>query len=201
MLYSGNLCGVYWFCIPFSNLIYILTPWAYTSKWFIEGPARKGGFEPYVREIAAEPIFRIRLECVLALCYQVAVFILLGLTWKGWLLCHFAFALHWSALQYVNHAWSPRDIVHGAWNLKVSPVASALALNYHYHLAHHRNASLPWIHLPSHVKPEDERPTFWKIYFSLYGGTRPAPPMLNQEEITETTTGPVQKSVLEAEAQ
>jgi fatty acid desaturase len=196
MLYSGNLCGMYWFCIPLSNLIYILAPWLYTSKWFVQGVARHGGFEPYVREIAAEPKLRIWLECVFSLVYQVAIFLVLGLTWKGWLLCHFAFALHWSALQYVNHAWSPRDIIHGAWNLKVSSISSALALNYHYHLAHHRYPALPWIHLPKHVKPEDDRPTFWKIYFSLYGGTRPAPPMLEQDQtlIMETTTGPVKQS-------
>jgi fatty acid desaturase len=101
----------------------------------------------------------------------------LDLTWQGWLLCHWAFALHWSALQYVDHAWSSRDIVNGAWNLKVSLVARALALNYHYHLAHHRHPQTSWVHLPELVDHAEPQPTFWRIYFSLWGGTRPAPPM------------------------
>ncbi len=40
----------------------------------------------------------------MAFTYQVAVFWALGLTWVGWLMAHFLFALHWSALQYVDHA-------------------------------------------------------------------------------------------------
>jgi fatty acid desaturase len=176
-IYAGNLLGLYWFCIPLSNLIYLLCPWLYRSKAFVEGPARALGFEPYVREIARLPMLWIWLECALAFVYQVLVIVLLDLNWQGWLLCYWAFAAHWSALQYVDHAWSPRDIVNGAWNLKVSQVTSAIALNYHYHLAHHRHPQVPWPYLPTLVEESDTRPTFWCIYFSLWGGARPAPPM------------------------
>ena len=176
-IYAGNLFGLYWFCIPLSNLIYLVCPWLYTSKWFVEGPARALGFEPYVREIARLPKLRIWLECVLAFAYQALVFVVLNLNWQGWLLCYWAFAAHWSALQYVDHAWSPRDIVNGAWNLKVLPITSAIVLNYHYHLAHHRHPQVPWPYLPRLVQETDRRPTFWSIYFSLWGGARPAPPM------------------------
>lgn len=176
-LYAGNLLGFYWFCIPLSNLIYLIAPWLYASRGFIEGPARYLGFEPYVREIAQHSKLRIWAECLFAFSYQALLWWALDLTWQGWLLCYWAFALHWSALQYVNHAWSPRDVVHGAWNLKVLPVTRALALNYHYHLAHHRHPQAPWVHLARLVDPAEPRPTFWRIYFSLWGGTRPAPPM------------------------
>ena len=176
-LYAGNLLGFYWLCIPLSNLIYLVAPWLFTSRGFIEGPARYLGFEPYVREIAQHSKLRIWAECFLALSYQVMMWWLLGLTWQGWLLCYWAFALHWSALQYVDHAWSARDVVHGAWNLKVLPLTRALALNYHLHLAHHRDPQAPWVQLPSLVNPEEPQPTFWQIYFRLWGGTRPAPPM------------------------
>ncbi len=36
-----------------------------------------------------------------------------------------------------DHAFSPRDVVNGAWNLRVLPWTRALALNYHHHKAHH----------------------------------------------------------------
>lgn len=177
-LYGGNLFGLYWFCIPASVLVFLFTPMLYTSRRFIEGPARHLGFEPYVRDIANNSPGRIWLECLLAVAYQASAWIYLDLNWQGWLLCHWAFALHWSALQYVDHAWSPRDVTEGAWNLKVTPVARALALNYHFHLAHHREPGVAWIHLPSLAREGDAYPTFWSIYFSLWGGTRPAPPML-----------------------
>jgi fatty acid desaturase len=182
-LYCGNLFGLYWFCIPVSNMVYLIVPWLYTSRYFVQGPARYLGFEPYVKEIAEHCKLRIWAECLLAFSYQLLLWKVLDLNWRGWLLCHWAFALHWSALQYVDHAWSPRDIINGAWNLKLSPVFRALALSYHYHLTHHRMPTLPWIHLPKFVDPREFQPTFWAIYFSLWGGTRPAPPMAGEAAV------------------
>ena len=178
-LYAGNLFGLYWFLIPISGLLYLLAPWIYTSSRFIHGPGRFLGFEPYLEEIAQYSGWRIWGECLWALAYQIGLWWLLDLNWQGWLLCYWAFALHWSALQYVDHAWSPRDVINGAWNLRVHPLSQALALNYHYHLAHHRHPKAPWNMLPGLVDPAEPRPGFWSIYFSLWGGTRPAPPMEN----------------------
>ena len=182
-LYAGNLFGLYWFFIPISTMLYFLAPWLFGSRWFIQGPARYLGFESYVEEIGQHPKSRIWGECFLAVLYQGMLYWMLDLNWKGWLLCHWTFAVHWSALQYVDHAWSPRDIVNGAWNLKVWPITRAIALNYHFHLAHHRHPWVPWIHLPKFVDPNEPQPTFWSIYFSLWGGTRPAPPMVEQSAV------------------
>ena len=65
----------------------------------------------------------------------------------------------------------------GAWNLRVHPIARALALNYHLHRAHHQAPTMPWIHLPKLVTRYEAEPSFWQIYRSLWRGTRPAPPM------------------------
>ncbi|MDR2187833.1 MAG: fatty acid desaturase [Azonexus sp.] len=179
ILYGGNLLGLYWFFIPLNALIYLCLPWLFRSRRFIEGPARWLSFEPFVRDIvASRQSSRIWLECLWALLYHVALFWLLGLNWQGWLLCYWAFALHWSSLQYVDHAWSVRDVVNGAWNLKVLRLSRLLALNYHCHLAHHQHPQAPWTELPRLVDPARPQPTFWAIYFSLWRhGTRPAPPM------------------------
>lgn len=176
-MYGGNLFGLYWFMIPLSNLLILVAPTYFTSERFIHGPAKALGFESYLEEIAQYSITRIWFECLLALGYQVALYYLLDLSWQGWLLCHWFFALHWSALQYVDHAWSPRDVINGAWNLKVLPLSRLLALNYHYHLAHHRHPQVPWIYLPLYVNANEPQPTFWSIYSTLWGGVRPAPPM------------------------
>lgn len=176
-MYGGNLLGLYWFMIPLSNLLILVAPTYFTSERFIHGPAKVLGFESYLEEIAQHSIMRIWFECLLALGYQVALFYLLDLSWQGWLLCHWFFALHWSALQYVDHAWSTRDVVNGAWNLKVLPISRLLALNFHYHLAHHQYPNIPWNYLPQFVDENELQPTFWSIYLTLWEGVRPAPPM------------------------
>lgn len=176
-LYAGNLLGLYWWCVFYSNLLYLLAPGIYRSRWFVERVATPLGFGPYVRELAELAAPRVWLEIALAFAYQAALFVLLDLDPLACLLCYMAFALHWSVLQYADHAWSARDVANGAWNLRVLPPFRWLALNYHYHLAHHQQPQLPWYELPRHVDRDLPQPSFWRVYFSLWKGVRPAPPM------------------------
>jgi fatty acid desaturase len=176
-LYGGNLLGLYWFCIPLSNAVYLLATPLYRSRVFVERIAPAIGFGQYVRDLVELPPGRIRLEISLAFGYQALLWWACDLSWQGWLLAHWLFALHWSSLQYVDHAWSPRDVVNGAWDLRVSAPARWLALNYHYHLAHHRHPSVPWTSLPA-LAVREGQPTFWQVYWSLWRhGVQPAPAM------------------------
>jgi fatty acid desaturase len=177
-LYAGNLLGLYWFCIPISNLLYLLATPLYRSRAFIERIAPKIGFGPHVRDIAELPPIRVWIEIACAFGYQAALWRLLDLNWRGWLLAHWLFAMHWSALQYVDHAWSARDVMRGAWNLRVFAPVRWLTLNYHYHLAHHNFPAVPWTKLPQFVERDETQPSFWQIYVSLWRhGVQPAPPM------------------------
>ena len=176
-LYGGNLLGLYWFCIPLSNALYLFATPFYRSRIFVERIAPALGFGQYVHDLAELPPGKVRLEIALAFAYQAATWWALGLSWEGWLFAHWLFALHWSSLQYVDHAWSPRHITNGAWDLRVSAPVRFLALNYHCHLAHHRNPQVPWTHLPDLAECRDQ-PTFWQIYWSLWRhGVQPAPVM------------------------
>lgn len=176
-LYTGNLLGLYWWCVVFSNLVYAIAPGVYRSRFFVDRIAPALGFGPYVKELAELPPISVWVEIVLAFAYQLALFNLLDLNPLAYFLCNMAFALHWSVLQYADHAWSARDIQNGAWNLQVLPPSRWLALNYHYHLAHHQQPQLPWYELPKHVDKKMRQPSFWRVYFSLWKGVRPAPPM------------------------
>jgi fatty acid desaturase len=170
------LTGFYWSIIPVAGFVYVIAPWVFRTRAFQAGPARWWGFERFVQDIANERIAEVWPGAAFTLAFQTAMIALLDLTWTGWLACYWAFALNWSSLQYVDHAWSERDVHDGAWNLKVSPVTRALFLNYHYHLVHHRWPQIPWLYLPRHADPAEQGPSFWKIYLSLFGGARPAPP-------------------------
>jgi fatty acid desaturase len=176
-LYAGNLFGLYWWSVIFSNLIYLLAPWIYRSKIFAQKIAPAMGFGPYVADLVKLPVGKVWLEIAFAFGYQVAIFYILDLTMGGMLLCYFAFALHWSVLQYADHAWSARDARSGAWNLRVLPPFRWVALNYHYHQAHHQHPSVPWYALPKWVDKSSVQPSFWRVYFSLWRGVRPAPAM------------------------
>ena len=174
-LYAGNLLGLYWFCIPLSNLLYLVGTPFYRSRVFIENIAPKLGFGPHVRDIAELPPLRVWLEVAAAFAYQAALWWALDLRWQGWLFAHWLFAMHWSALQYADHAWSARDVAAGAWDLRVPRLVRWLTLNYQLHRAHHAHPSAPWTELP---KLAGDGPSFLQIYVSLWRhGVQPAPPM------------------------
>ena len=183
-LYAGNLLGLYWWSVVFGNLVYLLAPWAYRSKFFAKRLAPALGFGPYVEELVQLPIARVWTEIALAFGYQLLVIYWLDLSVPATLVCYAAFALHWSVLQYADHAWSPRDIHNGAWNLKVLSPSRWLALNYHFHLAHHQHPWVPWYDLPKWVDHKTRQPSFWRVYFSLWKGVRPAPPMGAPADLT-----------------
>lgn len=170
------LTGFYWAIIPVAGLVHLLCPVAFRSRWFQRGPARWWGFEEFVRDIAEQPISRVWAQALFTVCVQASMWLLLDLGGTRWLACYWTFGLVWSSLQYTDHAWSPRDVYEGAWNLRVGPVTQTIFLNYNLHLAHHRRPDIPWIHLPRFVKPQDPAPSFWSIYGPLWRGAAPAPP-------------------------
>ena len=176
-LYSGNLLGLYWWAVIFSNFVYLIAPWAYRSRFFVERLAPILGFGPYVADLAKLPPLRVWCEIALAFSYQAMLVYYLDLSALGVVMCYWAFALHWSVLQYADHAWSARDVSNGAWNLKVLPPFRWVALNFHYHLAHHQHPEVLWYDLPKYVNDAVPQPSFWRVYFSLWKGVRPAPPM------------------------
>jgi fatty acid desaturase/ketosteroid isomerase-like protein len=169
------LTGFYWSIIPVACLVYMLWPFTFRSAWFQKGPARWWGFEPFVADIALAPIRRLWLEGLVSLLLQITLFAALDLSFTAWIICYWAFGVNWASVQYTDHAGSPRDVVEGAWNLKFSPLGEALFLNYNFHLVHHREPAIPWIHLPRYVRSTDPNPSFWSIYRRLWLGARPAP--------------------------
>ena len=133
------LTGFYWAIIPVAGLVYLLCPFAFRSRAFQNGPAKWWGFQEFVRDIAAEPIARVWPQALFTFAFQIALWHALDLDWVGWLACYWAFGLNWSSLQYTDHAWSPRDVHEGAWNLRFWPITQAIFLNYNLHLVHHRH--------------------------------------------------------------
>ncbi len=164
------LSGFYWLSAPLACLLY--GAGLLQTRLFREKVSEFYGMRPMVEDICRAPTRRVRLEVLFTVVFQIGLFLVLDLHWVGWLACYGTFALLWCAVQYATHAWTPRDIRNGAWNLRVSRITRALFLNYHYHLAHHQYPAAPWTALPGLVDQTRPRPGWARIYWSLWLGPR-----------------------------
>lgn len=169
----GLMSGLYWSSAFFSCLIFLFLPWLFKNKKFINSSFNKTfKFEAMLKGANknSTPTNLIRIETTAMILFWACIFYFGGLEFKTWLLAFWAFGLNWGSLQYTDHAFSVRDIRHGAWNLKVNPIVRAFFLNYHFHKVHHQFPNLPWIHLKKFVNPHEEMPKFGTLYWRLWRG-------------------------------
>jgi fatty acid desaturase len=96
--------------------------------------------------------------------------------------------LNWSTRQYVTHAWSRRDVIEGALNLKANPLMRAILLNGNWDLEHHRHPTLSWVALAKFGLTSQPPISFWRQYLSLWLGPRlaqePSPAVLPNMEVS-----------------
>jgi hypothetical protein len=174
----GILTGLYWLLPPLGCLLVLLVP----KRLLLALASSRGSIvashtsaEAMFDGIQDAPFGVMRLEILLSMALQAALWMTLDLSLAGWAACYAAFAVNWSALQYADHAWSELDVRDGAWNLKVGRVVQYVFLNYHHHRAHHQHPEVPWIHLGRFVDLTAFRPSFLSIYLSMWKGPRPLP--------------------------
>jgi len=192
------LTGFYWAIIPVAGLIYLTCPFMLRSRWFQDGPGTWWGFREFVRDIANEPIERVWPQVLFTFAFQAFLWWSLALDWVSWLACYWAFGVNWSSLQYADHAWSPRDVHEGAWNLRFWPLTQVIFLNYNLHLVHHRQPHIPWLDLPRFVRTSDPNPTFWSIYLPLWAGAQPAPPGPGPAPLPPAAVQPIKQTTSKA---
>jgi fatty acid desaturase len=166
------LLGFYWTSAPIAGLAYLFCPWLLNIP-LLRSP------DPRVQRMSADAMLKgienvnpikARLELIFTLLVQLGLAWLLDLSFWKWLGCYWAFAINWGSLQYADHAWSPRDIRHGAWNLRVNPIVHWIFLHYHHHKAHHQHPQVSWIHLHRFVDPTEERPSHFQVWLKMWKG-------------------------------
>ena len=90
----------------------------------------------------------------------------------------------WSTQNYINHAFSPRDIMKGAHNLKMNPLLKPFYLNWNYHLAHHQFPGVPWVHLSKFLESKKLK-DYGTAYLKMWQGPKltkePPPKSLDPE--------------------
>ncbi len=166
------LPGVYWVVAVFGAVAFLFIPRALATRSLRDGGqvSTQTSSSAYLEALDRIPPVRARLEIAGAFALQAALFVLCDLSLVGWLACYAAFGLQWSSLQYADHAFSPLDPRDGAHDLRVSVLTRAFFLNYHLHLAHHRDPKASWVQLPALVDEARDRPSFWRVWLRMWRG-------------------------------
>jgi fatty acid desaturase len=159
--------GVEWLMVVLSVVLFAFIPRLVFSKLFSWNKEIRGLIKGANHQ---KLLWRIRQESWLVIICQVSLFLLLDLQWNFVLMAYLLHGFVWSSQNYVNHAFSERDIVQGAHNLKMPLVVRLFYLNFNFHLAHHQFPKVPWIHLPAFIRQEKQAYSFWQIYVRLWKG-------------------------------
>lgn len=170
------LTGVYWAYAPLAIIWLIISPKTLLNSVFngdkdngvghLGGEGMIGSF----KYMSNKEINSLRLEAIISWSIQISLFYILDLSVLGWVICYWAFALKWGSIQYADHAYSPRDVKNGAWNLKVPVWLEKVFLNYHYHLVHHQHPHIPWLYLPKFEDKTIPKISHWEIYKKMWRG-------------------------------
>ena len=176
------LLGFFWFLVPAGSVLFGLFPSLMRSRLARVSTTTK--FLPEFFDAAA--VRRVRLELALACVYWAALWHLLALDAGTLAVFYGCFAFNWSTRQYVSHAYTRRDVVDGALNLRVGRVMSAILLNGQWDLVHHRMPWLPWTALPAQGQRSEPPVSYWRQYLRMWRigmvrATEPSPAPLPNE--------------------
>jgi fatty acid desaturase len=165
------LCGLFWPIIPLGAVLFAVCPGLLRLRPFQK--ARSSSYA--LGDIRGAEVRAIRLELVLIVAFFAGLAWLLELRLVNTLVLYGCFAFNWSTRQYVGHAFSKRDVVEGAWNLRHNRLMSWVLLHGEYDLNHHRRPDVSWYYLPRLCRPDDPpRVSYVRHYWRLWLGPRPA---------------------------
>ena len=176
----GILCGFFWPFIPIGALLFAICPGM--LRWKIWQKDRVSRY--LLSDIRAAEVRSIRTQVILTAAFFALLFIALDLRWQNTLVLYACFSVNWSTRQYVGHAFTRRDVIEGAWNLRTNRFMSWILLHGEYDLNHHRRPEVPWYYLPRLSAEEEARPSYLRQYWRQWLGprlaTEPAPESLEE---------------------
>lgn len=180
----GILCGLFWPWIPIGAVLFAVCPGLLRTKVF--RVARSSSY--LLGDVRDLEVRAIRVQVLLIIVVFAALFWLLHLHWLNTLVLYACFSFNWSTRQYVGHAFTKRDVIDGAWNLKHNRLMSWVLLHGEWDLNHHRHPEVSWYYLPRIPAPDQPRPSYWKQYWRLWLGprlaTEPGPESLTALPLT-----------------
>ena len=183
------LCGLFWPLIPLGAVLFAVCPAVLRTRAFRQ--ARTSSY--LLHDIQDAEVSAIRRELLLIVAFFAALFWLLDLKWQNTLLLYACFSFNWSTRQYVGHAFTQRDVIEGAWNLRHHRLMSWVLLHGEWDLNHHRRPDASWIYLP-HLGSDRPRISYLRQYWRQWLGprpsTEPAPESLRELPLSVHQTQP-----------
>jgi fatty acid desaturase len=159
------MIGIGYFMLWLSVILFAIAPPLVYIGFFQKHVEMNGFLEGSERKLSA-----IRRESWMVIGAWIFFFWLLDLDPVAFLVLYAVAGLLWSSQVYVNHAFSPRDIIDGAHNLKMPAWLRPIYLNFNLHLAHHQHPEVPWVHLPRIAPADTQRIQFFYNYLRLWSG-------------------------------
>lgn len=167
--FYGILTGFYWLVVVLSNVAVLIVPRLFDRSRF-EFDRPSAAFME-----ALDPAYWpwIRAEAAAAIAVHAAAVWIHGDP-LSYAVLYAAWGVSWSAMQYVHHFGTERDVLDGARNLRVAGPIDAIWLNHNWHLTHHRHPTVPWVYLPSLAAAEErgERGFLPAAYLRMWRGPR-----------------------------
>lgn len=165
----GILTGFYWLTVVLSNIAVLVLPFIFQRRFFeFDRPsaAFMDSLNPAYWRI-------IRIEAVCAIGLHALIVWGLEIPPLAYAIVYCGFGISWSAMQYVHHFGTQRDVLCGARNLWLFAPVDWVWLHHNWHLTHHKHPTVPWIHLPTLGREQDGAREFliWH-YLRMWRGPR-----------------------------
>jgi fatty acid desaturase len=165
----GILTGFFWLVIVLSNVILLILPTAALTRFFgFDRPSSAcwNSYNPRYWPL-------IRLEAAAAIAFHASIVWCLDIPVASYCLVYAGFGLSWSAMQYVHHFGTERDVIDGARNLWLFPPIDAIWLHHNWHHTHHQQPTVSWFYLPELSRDQGASREFlpWH-YLRMWRGPR-----------------------------
>ena len=165
----GILTGLFWLVIVISNFAILLFPFSFNSKYFrFDRPSTA-----YMDSLNPSSWWPIRAEAFAAISLHALLIWALKIPLANYAIVYLGFGITWSAMQYVHHFGTQRDIIDGSRNLWLFAPIDWLWLHHNWHHTHHQHPTVPWIYLPRLSREQGAKREFliWH-YLRMWRGPR-----------------------------
>lgn len=165
----GILTGFFWLVIVVSNFAVLLVPFIFNSKYFrFDRPSTA-----YMDSLNPNSWWPVRAEALAAITLHATLICALKMPLANYAVVYLAFGVTWSAMQYVHHFGTQRDIIDGSRNLWLFAPIDWIWLHHNWHHTHHQHPTVPWVYLPRLSREQGAKREFliWH-YVRMWRGPR-----------------------------
>ena len=182
----GILTGFFWLAIVLGTALASIWPTLMRPRRFsLDRPT-----EALFQSLNPHFVPLVWMESIAAVVLHAGLIHRFQLPMLHWFATLTGFGLMWSAMQYVHHFGTERDVLKGALNLRTWRWLDALWLHHNWHLRHHRHPTVPWIHLPDLGEGRlEQRAHLLPAWLRMWRG-----PRFTKQRVENRHAGPVIRS-------